>query len=72
MAYRVTVRERKGRWVAFDKNGDWRAYCKKHFAKTALEAVAMMYHLDEAACVEDHGETAEAIILDGTERKEEK
>jgi len=50
-------------WVARDSNGDWRSYCGTGFAKTAVKAVAAMFHGDEIYSVEDRGETAAAWIL---------
>lgn len=51
-------------WVARDRKGEWRCYCLQHFAKTASEAVVMMFHAGQVASVEQDGEKAKARIFE--------
>ena len=67
--YSVTIRHEsdfsrnpEGDWVARDEDGNWRAHCAHHFAVTAAESVAMMFHLDEISNVVDDGDRAHATI----------
>jgi len=51
-------------WVARDRRGAWRSYCKKHFANNAMEAVSMMYHANQVLSVTKDGDKAKAKIAD--------
>ncbi|WP_417459178.1 hypothetical protein [Kordiimonas sp.] len=68
MPYKVTIRhEQKFAvygpcWVARDESGTWRSYAKEHFASTAAEAVAAMFHADEIESVDGCGDFAVATI----------
>ena len=53
----------RGSWVARDANGHWRNFCNTSLAKTAAEALVIMYHVHVVGTIKDRGETASARIV---------
>jgi hypothetical protein len=49
--YSVTIERTASRWEARDNRGRLRCQCDLHFAATAAQSVAMMFHAAEVASV---------------------